>query len=298
NRQQKYSHFACTDRVGERSGKSLFYSTPIPRLLWHPRHLTAPPPHAYRRRRFLHHSLLPSPLCPRRKNSRLPRRAILLARPRPPRRPRPSRPRFAATSTPLAPSFFDLYNRTIMVHTGAMSPANKTVRQSVTLAANIASQVRNLAKTRRLTCTKVNGIRILAHSGFVTAARIPRPSCSEAKPPGASRSSKNLPSSPPSPAFSSHCSSFSLFPVSSASSRVPRPIVSTVPGHWENRCTALAPRSATPPDRTLSDEPSPELPPQGHPRENSPRVCPARSRAASRMGSSQSPLAFPPQCAK
>src|SRR5207247_8202353 len=131
-------------------------------------------------------------------------------------------------------------------------------------------------------CPKVTGIRILAHSRFVAAARIPRPSCSEAKPPGASRSSKNLPSSPPSPAFSSHCSSFSLFPVSSASSRVPRPIVSTAPGHWENRCTALAPRSATPPDRTLSDEPSPELPPPAHPRSHPPAHSPVRQRAASR----------------
>ena len=42
-----------------------------------------------------------------------------------------------------------------MVHTGAMSPANKTVRQSVTLAANIASQVRNLAKTRRLSSNRM-----------------------------------------------------------------------------------------------------------------------------------------------
>jgi hypothetical protein len=42
-----------------------------------------------------------------------------------------------------------------MVHTGVMSTANKTVRQSVTLPANVASQVRNLAKTRRLSSNRM-----------------------------------------------------------------------------------------------------------------------------------------------
>lgn len=42
-----------------------------------------------------------------------------------------------------------------MVHTGVMSSANKTVRQSVSLPANVASQVRNLAKTRRLSSNRM-----------------------------------------------------------------------------------------------------------------------------------------------
>lgn len=36
-----------------------------------------------------------------------------------------------------------------------MSPANKTVGQSVSLPANIAAQVRNLAKTRRLSSNRM-----------------------------------------------------------------------------------------------------------------------------------------------
>jgi hypothetical protein len=36
-----------------------------------------------------------------------------------------------------------------------MSSANKTVRQSVSLPANVASQVRNLAKTRRLSSNRM-----------------------------------------------------------------------------------------------------------------------------------------------
>ena len=36
-----------------------------------------------------------------------------------------------------------------------MSPANKTVRQSVSLPANVAVQVRNLAKTRRLSSNRM-----------------------------------------------------------------------------------------------------------------------------------------------
>jgi hypothetical protein len=42
-----------------------------------------------------------------------------------------------------------------MVHTGVMSSANKTVRQSVSLPANVASQVRNLAKARRLSSNRM-----------------------------------------------------------------------------------------------------------------------------------------------
>jgi hypothetical protein len=36
-----------------------------------------------------------------------------------------------------------------------MNPANKTVRQSVSLPANVAAQVRNLAKTRRLSSNRM-----------------------------------------------------------------------------------------------------------------------------------------------
>jgi len=36
-----------------------------------------------------------------------------------------------------------------------MSPASKTVRQSVSLPANVAAQVRNLAKTRRLSSNRM-----------------------------------------------------------------------------------------------------------------------------------------------
>ncbi len=49
----------------------------------------------------------------------------------------------------------DLRVRTILVHTGVMSPANKTVRQSVSLPANVAAQVRTLAKTRRLSSNRM-----------------------------------------------------------------------------------------------------------------------------------------------
>lgn len=44
---------------------------------------------------------------------------------------------------------------TIMVHTGAMSPANKTIRQSVSLPVKVAAQVRNLAKNRRLSSNRM-----------------------------------------------------------------------------------------------------------------------------------------------
>jgi len=36
-----------------------------------------------------------------------------------------------------------------------MRPANKTVRQSVSLLANVAAQVRNLARTRRLNSNRM-----------------------------------------------------------------------------------------------------------------------------------------------
>ncbi len=42
-----------------------------------------------------------------------------------------------------------------MVHNGAMSTTNKTVRQSVSLPAKTAAQVRTLAKTRRLSSNRM-----------------------------------------------------------------------------------------------------------------------------------------------
>lgn len=42
-----------------------------------------------------------------------------------------------------------------MVHTGVMRAANKTVRQSVSLPARVASQVRSMAKTRRLSANRM-----------------------------------------------------------------------------------------------------------------------------------------------
>lgn len=48
-----------------------------------------------------------------------------------------------------------MYNRTIVVHTGVMKSVNKTVRQSVSLPANVAAQVRSLAKTRNLSSNRI-----------------------------------------------------------------------------------------------------------------------------------------------
>ena len=42
-----------------------------------------------------------------------------------------------------------------MLHNGAMRAANKTVRQSVSLPAGIAAQVRIMAKTRRLSANRM-----------------------------------------------------------------------------------------------------------------------------------------------
>jgi hypothetical protein len=41
------------------------------------------------------------------------------------------------------------------MHNGAVGTANKTVRQSVSLPANLAAQVRTLAKARRLSANRV-----------------------------------------------------------------------------------------------------------------------------------------------
>ena len=48
-----------------------------------------------------------------------------------------------------------LDNHTILVHTGVVKSANKTVRQSVSLSANVAAQVRSMAKTRRLSSNRM-----------------------------------------------------------------------------------------------------------------------------------------------
>ncbi len=48
-----------------------------------------------------------------------------------------------------------LYECTIMVHTDAVKSQNKAIRQSVTLPAKTAAQVRNLAKTRRLSSNRM-----------------------------------------------------------------------------------------------------------------------------------------------
>jgi hypothetical protein len=44
---------------------------------------------------------------------------------------------------------------TIMMHNGAMRIANKTVRQSVSLSTSVAAQVRSLAKSRRLSASRM-----------------------------------------------------------------------------------------------------------------------------------------------
>lgn len=42
-----------------------------------------------------------------------------------------------------------------MVHNGVMAPANKTVRQSISLPANVAARVRAMAKKRRLSSNRM-----------------------------------------------------------------------------------------------------------------------------------------------
>jgi hypothetical protein len=46
-------------------------------------------------------------------------------------------------------------NITIVVHTGAMATKEKTVRQSVTMPAKVAAQVRTIAKRRRLSASRM-----------------------------------------------------------------------------------------------------------------------------------------------
>jgi hypothetical protein len=48
-----------------------------------------------------------------------------------------------------------VYFSTILVHNGVMASTNKTVRQSVTLPAKTAAQVRSLAKNRRLSSNRM-----------------------------------------------------------------------------------------------------------------------------------------------
>src|SRR5207245_578442 len=45
--------------------------------------------------------------------------------------------------------------RTILVHTGGMKAIERTVRQSVSLPAKVAAQVRSMAKSRRLSANRV-----------------------------------------------------------------------------------------------------------------------------------------------
>jgi hypothetical protein len=47
------------------------------------------------------------------------------------------------------------HNHTDLVHNGVMRLGNKAVRQSVSLPPNVATQVRTLAKTRRLSANRM-----------------------------------------------------------------------------------------------------------------------------------------------
>ena len=46
-------------------------------------------------------------------------------------------------------------DRIVLVHNGVVSMSNKTVRQSVSLPAGIAAQVRSLARARRLSANRM-----------------------------------------------------------------------------------------------------------------------------------------------
>ena len=48
-----------------------------------------------------------------------------------------------------------MYKCTIVVHTGAMKSQDKAIRQSVTLPAKTAAQVRNLARARKLSSNRM-----------------------------------------------------------------------------------------------------------------------------------------------
>jgi hypothetical protein len=59
--------------------------------------------------------------------------------------------------------------RTILVHNGVMPTANKIVRQSVSLPASVAAQVRRLAKARRLSSNRM--LLELIENGMETEKR-------------------------------------------------------------------------------------------------------------------------------
>jgi hypothetical protein len=48
-----------------------------------------------------------------------------------------------------------LHAYTSLVHNGGMRTANKTIRQSISLPAGVAAQVRSMAKTRRLSANRM-----------------------------------------------------------------------------------------------------------------------------------------------
>jgi hypothetical protein len=62
-----------------------------------------------------------------------------------------------------------MYNRTILVRTGAMRSTNKIVRQSVSLPVNVAAQVRGLAKAHRLSSNRM--LAELIENGFEAEKR-------------------------------------------------------------------------------------------------------------------------------
>ena len=61
----------------------------------------------------------------------------------------------SSIGVPLKRPNISLTIRTILVHTDVMRSAKKTVRQSVSLPANVAAQVRSIAKSRRLSANRV-----------------------------------------------------------------------------------------------------------------------------------------------
>ena len=48
-----------------------------------------------------------------------------------------------------------VHSRTNLVHNGVMRSANRAVRQSVSLPATVAAQVRTMARTRRLSANRM-----------------------------------------------------------------------------------------------------------------------------------------------
>ena len=64
-------------------------------------------------------------------------------------------PGFAAHRGPPTPKTVKHASRTNLVHNGVMRMAKRAVRQSVSLPANVAAQVRSLAKSRRLSANRM-----------------------------------------------------------------------------------------------------------------------------------------------